>query len=129
MIHIAPQVYETSGGPGGPVAVTVASVVNGGPSVSPSLWAPHAYAPNAPYPSPPVSGPPVGPPQGPAAYAEHPGAYLGGPPPGAGPIYTAPPQFIQDPGMLSGYPGAAPAFAPPPYHPAGGFQGYPQVVS
>jgi hypothetical protein len=88
---------------------------NGQTSVSPSLWAPHAYA-NAPYPSPP-SGPQVPP----AAYADH-AAFLAAQQ--AGQIYSAPPPFIQDPGMMN-YNAAAP-FAPN-FHPQG-YQGYPQVV-
>lgn len=110
----AAQVYETSGSP----VTVVSNVGTNGTSVSPSLWAPHAYAPNAPYPSPPTG------PQVPPAFAPDHAAYLAQQ---AGPIYSAPPPFIQDPTMMN-YNTGAPPFAPA-YHPQAGYQGFPQVVS
>lgn len=106
------QVYEASGSP----------VTGSGPSVSPSLWNPHASAyATAPYPSPPTA-PQVPVPQPP--YPD-PTAFIG---PGGPAIYAAPPQFIQDPTLMN-YSGPAPPF-PPPYHAhPQGFQGYAPVVS
>lgn len=103
------QVYEASGSP----------VTGSGPSVSPSLWNPHASAyATAPYPSPPTA------PQVPQPPYADPTAFIG---PGGPAIYAAPPQFLPDPTIIN-YSGAAPPF-PPPYHAhPQGFQGYAQVV-
>ncbi|CAL8131712.1 unnamed protein product [Orchesella dallaii] len=103
------QVYEASASP----------VTGSGPSVSPSLWTPHASAyATAPYPSPPTA------PQVPQAPYGDPTAFIG---PGGPAIYAAPPQFLQDPTIIN-YSGPAPPF-PPPYHAhPQGFQGYAQVT-
>jgi len=110
MRFITAQVYEASASP----------VTGSGPSVSPSLWTPHASAyAAAPYPSPPTA------PQVPQPPYGDPTAFIG---PGGPAIYAAPPQFLQDPTIIN-YTGPAPPF-PPPYHAhPQGFQGYAQVVS
>ncbi|ODN05228.1 Protein CASC3 [Orchesella cincta] len=105
------QVYEASASP----------VTGSGPSVSPSLWTPHATAyAAAPYPSPPTAQVP----QVPQPPYGDPTAFIG---PGGPAIYAAPPQFLQDPTIIN-YSGPAPPF-PPPYHAhPQGFQGYAQVT-
>ena len=95
-----------------------------GPSVSPSLWGPHAAAfATAPYPSPPT-GTQVQVQQQP--YGDPAAMYAATQPPGPT-IYAAPPQFIQDPTLLNFAPPPGPQYGAP-FHPQG-FQGYAPVVS